>query len=810
MSDWLIKFLGVRMEHADKIVKAALSFRGGFPLGWVILLSLCLGALSLFVYLRSPVPVSRGRKIVMLALRLAFVTLLAILLLRPLLELTIEGNVRGSLLLLIDSSASMQIKDPRLAEADQKRVAIARNLLDPAKGLNQSLPRPRPGELDLDRLQLVKTLLKNPKLDLLPRLEKSFDLQPYAFAQNLMEIPLPSNPTNLSSSTVGEKFGWVDRLEASGPVTALGDSLRELGNRKRGQQLSGVLVITDGANNSGSLPQEVATRFRANGLPLYIYGVGITSPRDIIVENIFAQEITFLKDELPVTVRVRGQSMAGQKATLVLNLGKQKVAEREITFVSDAEQSVNLSFTPQQKGDFDLEALVIPRPDETVKENNSRAQRLRVIDSQIHVLMIEQTPRWEFRYLQAMLLRDRRVDLKCLLVEADPAVATSESPYLDRFPSGKEDLFKYDLIIFGDVDPKIFSNPQMEMVHDFVSKFGGALIMVAGKRFTPGAYRRTPLEKALPVEFEGSFEGLTENNADRPMQLELTAAGRNSFMLRVSDKAEESAAIWQHFPPIFWAAKVSRAKPAAEVLVVDPDPLKASRFGKMPVLAMQQYGVGHVLYVGTDNLWRWRKNSGDSYYTMLWAQMIQRMALQKLLGGSRRTQLSSNKQNYSAGERVSVYARLYTTGFEPMTERSIKSFFSLKSATQIRSEVQLRALPEQPGLYRGEFVAPQPGAYGFRVDHDPETQLDFNVVEAKFELGETAMNEAGLNELAKASGGEFFREEDLYRLPEALTRKSQRVQSLAEVELWASPPYFVLLVLLASLEWILRKRAFLK
>ena len=58
-----------------------------------------------------------------------------------------------------------------------------------------------------------------------------------------------------------------------------------------------------------------------------------------------------------------------------------------------------------------------------MKDNNSRAQRLKVIDAKIKVLLVDQSPRWEFRYLQAMLLRDRRVDLKCFLVEGDKAIS---------------------------------------------------------------------------------------------------------------------------------------------------------------------------------------------------------------------------------------------------------------------------------------------------------------------------------------------------------------------------------------------------
>ena len=281
-------------------------------------------------------------------------------------------------------------------------------------------------------------------------------------------------------------------------------------------------------------------------------------------------------------------------------------------------------------------------------------------------------------------------------------------------------------------------------------------------------------------------------------------------MLRLSDKEEESIALWKRLPPVYWVAKVLRAKPAAEVLLVDPDPVRASRFGKMPVIALQQYGLGQVMYVGTDNTWRWRKNIGDLFYTAMWGQIAQRMSLPRLMGGSKRTQLSTERQNYLTGERVSVFARLYSVGYEPVQEPAVKGIFGLVNGGSGKSEVTLRPIPEQPGLYRGEFVAPAPGAYQLLVEQDPATPLDFNVTEPKFELGETAMNESLLKELAATTGGAFFREENLHQLPDTIRAKAERVSSPLEVELWSSPLYFLLMLGVVTGEWVLRKMSHLK
>ena len=88
--------------------------------------------------------------------------------------------------------------------------------------------------------------------------------------------------------------------------------------------------------------------------------------------------------------------------------------------------------------------------------------------------------------------------------------------------------------------------------------------------------------------------------------------------------------------------------------------------------------------------------------------------------------------------------------------------------------------------------------------------LEFNVSEPNFEFGQTALDEPLLRELAATTGGAFFREEDLYKLPETIQQKTARIRSPLEVELWSSPIYFLLLLGVVTAEWVLRKMSHLK
>jgi hypothetical protein len=199
---------------------------------------------------------------------------------------------------------------------------------------------------------------------------------------------------------------------------------------------------------------------------------------------------------------------------------------------------------------------------------------------------------------------------------------------------------------------------------------------------------------------------------------------------------------------------------------------------------------------------------GDLYYTRFWGQISQRMAQQRFIGADKRTQISLNSQNYMTGDRVRVYARLYQEGYEPFDDEEVSGVYTSIDGRQ--SEVMLKVVEGQPGLFFGEFIAPAAGQYQFHLEPSPETKRDFTVAEASLEMAETAMNANLMENLATLTKGRFFREEDLHELPGAIKAERVGVQSRMEVELWSTPLYFILILLVVTVEWVMRKFSYLK
>jgi hypothetical protein len=219
-----------------------------------------------------------------------------------------------------------------------------------------------------------------------------------------------------------------------------------------------------------------------------------------------------------------------------------------------------------------------------------------------------------------------------------------------------------------------------------------------------------------------------------------------------------------------------------------------------------------VLFVGTDNFWRWRKNQGEGAYAALWSQITQRMALPHLLGASKRTQLTLDKESYGVNETVRVFARLYTESYQPVESETVRGYVTESGPDDPRArEITLRRLPDQPGMYRAEFNAPdRAGGYKLYVEGDRNTLVDLGVTAPKMEPGPTALNEPLLRDIAQSTGGAFLREEDLYSLPDRVKAQPSVVATNLEIELWSSPLYFLLMLAVVTAEWIVRKMSQLK
>ena len=117
------------------------------------------------------------------------------------------------------------------------------------------------------------------------------------------------------------------------------------------------------------------------------------------------------------------------------------------------------------------------------------------------------------------------------------------------FPKTREELFAYRAIILGSVEAASFTPEQLRMLADFVSKRGGGLLMLGGRRsFAEGGWGGTPVGEVLPVVIESGERG----NVSRRASSVAADARRRHLPGHAARRRRRRAsnAKWNDMPPV--------------------------------------------------------------------------------------------------------------------------------------------------------------------------------------------------------------------------------------------------------------------
>ena len=796
---------------------AELSLRGWVPVWMAVLLGLVAVAAVGLMYVLETGRVGVVPRIGLACVRMGIVVVIAFLMLRPVWVTEHKGDRRRPVSVLIDTSQSMDSKDPRPGVADQWRVAMAYDLVPADKGIpdlpissavqDGKLPEKPP------RIEIARAALTSPKFDLLNRLRNGSG---------------PLEMATFGSRRTGKEaadLAWIKDLTATEPRTALTDTVAELIARDANDLPAAIVIVTDGRDNMSRTSLDDLGRECARlKVPLYIYGVGSSAFGQVQLRDAAVPDTIFVDDLVAVPIRYRVKGVADGQAKIVLKYGDRVVASKIIDPVREGDDLREiLTFTPT-KQDADAKKPELTATIEVTSGAGANVEILtdevnkavKVVDRKLKVLMVDSLPRWDFKFLQRALLRDRRVEARFFLTEADRTAMKSGKPWLPGFAVGRDDfrkeLFEYDLLILGDIPSAFWTPDQQEVIKEFVAE-GGGMIQIAGRWHAPAGWVKSPIGDVLPVEFNAvkfPIESPQRPTGFRPV---IAPAAARSPILSLEDDPLDNAKLWRTLPEIYWHYPVTKLKPAAEVFLVHPKE-KTTDGKPLPLLAGHYYGKGYVLFVGFDETWRWRFNEQDKYFGRFWSQAVYVAGVPRTVG-TKLTQLSVDTTDPVQGKTGQVYARLFTKDFKPVTAEEIEARLikldagpNDKNANVPIKLVAIRGTDNKP---TGEYVATLPFNYAgrFSLKVDPNNgnpaALDYRVtLSPDNELAPGGMDEPAMRKLAESSGGQFYREEDLLKLPADVKPRTTPFSTRSEFVLW-NWWAMALIVGLLTVEWIVRK-----
>jgi hypothetical protein len=643
------------------------------------------------------------------------------------------------------------------------------------------------------RIDLVKGALTDPEQNVFRGLSERLKLRYFRFGRRLE--PLAGNGELSAESSAA--------LEASAPATWLGTSLQEALDQYGTEPLSGVVVLTDGASNGGLDPLAAAARLRDRSIPLYTVGVGLARPDDLSLRGLVVPDVVFANDLVPIRVQVNANGYEKRSTVLSVRLDGAEVASKTVVLCGRPQFEQLVFKASRNGGTKAIEVSLAPLPGEATLENNTLRRTIRVVDEKIKVLCIEGSPRWEYRYLRAVLKRDPRIEVQFITTEGDPDMARASREHLARFPEKEQQAFKYDLIILGDVRASVFTPTQLARMEQLVREQGGSFILLAGHKHAPAEYVDTPIAAMLPVWAEHEkWEVLGDD-----VYPVLTPEGQQSSVMSLEPLESKTKALWANVKPLRRVAPLGGPKPGAKVLAELSD--FGQRTSPYPLIVWQRYGAGKSMFVGTDCLWRLRTQASDKYHLRFWGQAVQFLTLSRLLGENKRTRLETDVAAGGLGQPVQVFANVLGDTYEPVRAPSYTVLVSRVGHEEAPQAVPLQAVPDMPGLYHGLYTPAVAGRYVVAAAEEDQASANtaaFDVSGASAEQTESSMQKELLERMAKLSGGRYLALRDLPLLEDLVAARPAVTSIHKQVELVDNWVLLALFVALTGVEWAWRRK----
>ena len=772
--------------------------------------------LLLVLYREERRLVTRRAGLLLLGLRLLAALALVVALFEPIAERTYRESIRGRVVLAVDTSESMATADPgRTAE---ERARLLKTLgLSPAEPIDA-----------MSRREVARRLIAGAHAPL-ASLETDHQVEAFAFAKETAPATIAALSALLKTPAKADDPG--------GQTTDWQPALVEALKATAGEApVVGVVLVTDGRRNGPGDPAPTVDRLASRGVPIFPVLIGSTvPPDDVAVAVLKAPAGVYQGDVATVEVTLKLDGFAGREVPVTLDRPGGSPMRQVVTAPADGSRPIVTFRVPlEQVGAVPLTVAVGPVAGDVRPDNDRKTAIIQVADDKAKVLLVDGEARWEFRYLRNALARDPRVAVEAVVFHQPKTGLGTDSTFTyatalpRREPNQPDPIGGFDAVIIGDLDPADATPEVWARLDSYVADRGGALVIVPGPRNWASLAANESAKKLIPVLDPRPV--VVSPNADDPahpglppgstfVPTEQAVADASSWpMLQLAADADESRRRWSNLPRLPWLL-AGKAKPGASALAGPGADLSAVS------LAAQPYGLGKVLWVGTDATWRWRYRVGDAYHHRFWGQVVRWAAAGKLAAGNAFVRFGPLTPRVGAGEPITIQARIADSvaGVRPDLLIAARVFALKAGATlgEALAVVPLRAVPGQPRTFAGIAPSLPQGSYTIRLDAPgmaevlalnpappspaPEATLDV-IARDTSERIELAASRDALDRLASATGGKVVHDYEAESLPALLRARKQDAVRTEETPLWDQPLALILFFAVLTVEWVARKR----
>lgn len=745
------------------------------PWLWTLLL---IGAAALAFWSYSRLHGHRAGRWVLATVRSLLIVLVLVVLSGPMLELPREIVEPDWVLMLVDRSESMTVEDAQTNDSATARRSRDAQLEQLLRTHNQTW-----SELS-DNRTVLWLGFHNGAFNL-ERIETD--------GESVAEDQLPAQ--------LGEPTGQRTRV-----ARALEQALQ----RAAARPISGIVVFSDGRTDDPP-DRSLLRRLQANQVQVYTVPLGSTRPLgDLAVRRIDAPQRAFVRDKVPVIIDIDRLGVAAGQLDATVRLIDELTGEEldaAALEAGDETEQITLTATPNLTGEATWKVVVETEQPDLIPENNVKTIMVELVDRPLNVLFVEGYPRWEYRYVKNLLVREKSIESSVMLTSADRDFAQEGNQPITRLPRSPGEFAEYDVLIIGDVPGSFFSPDQLEMMRQHVSERGAGLLWIGGERYTPNTYGTTVLADLLPIRGSlnvppiGSPVTMQPTDlAERLGVLQLVTEGGVGWPRELRDPS-------YNWSSLSYAQRIEpgQLKPTAVPLAETVGEFDGAH---LPLVIHMRYGAGQIVYVATDEIWRWRYGRGEALTEQFWVQIVRMLGRESLAVTGDRAVITATPRRVETGQPARIEVRLLDEQLIDAADMSLTAVIETDDGQRI-AEVELPQVEGAEDRYAATYLLDRPGAYRIRLTHlqgiDQFTEATLDIVAPDDEMRRPETDHGLLAELSSATGGAVLEPAAIGSLPDLLPNRSIRTLNPLTERIWDTPLVLALALLLLTLEWIGRK-----
>ncbi len=611
-------------------------------------------------------------------------------------------------------------------------------------------------------------------------------------------------------SSATERLTDLNELDYEGTRTDLGSALNRARDELSGVPLSGLVVVSDGADNSESVLTESLRGLSTDGIPVYTVGLGHEAfERDIQLSRVEMPRSVLQGTSLVIDVVIGQVGYSGTSIVVQAEDEGRLVSTEDVQLPANGEPAtVRMRLTATETGPRIFRFSVPVQAGEMVTQNNVREVLIVVEDRREKILYFEGEPRFEVKFVRRAVADDENLQVVVLQRTADNKYLRLDVDDADTlvggFPKTREELFQYRGLILGSIEARYFTPDQLRMIASFVNQRGGGFLMLGGRSaFAEGGYVGTPIADILPVVL-GEPLLIDGEPAFTEITVSPTRAGQTHPVMQVDDTEEASAERWKNLPAVSSLNPIFETKPGATTLLTG-----TSESDERIVLAFQRYGAGKTLALPIQDSWMWQMHADvapdDMTHELFWRRMLRWL----VDGVPDQVVASVRRDHVEPGEPIELLTEVVDGTYLRMNNSQVIAEMTSPSGDFV--EIPLDWTTERDGEYKGHITPTEEGLYRIRVEATNNDNLVgtdmayFFASASDDEFFDSAMRAPLLRRIADETSGHFYTVDTVESLPEDIAYTGAGITIVEELELWDMPILLLLLIVLVGSEWGYRR-----